>query len=69
MTKSATSDLVQRCQEILEWQKTGLLKQGGAINRMAASLMHIPESYRLSVAEKNTQDEAMRYVIEKENEK
>lgn len=54
-------DLVVRCKEILEWRRTGLLTDG-AVRRLAASLTHIPEHYRLSVAENQTAEDAMKIV-------
>lgn len=59
-------DLAERCREILEWKNTGLLQggAGGKLRAYAASLTDVPEDYRLAVAEKNTGDEAMRFVVE-----
>lgn len=59
-------DLVARCREVLEWHRTGLLLQGGALHRLAGRLTNIPEIYRLSVAEKQTADEAMAAIVERD---
>lgn len=56
-------DLKQRCQEILNWKRTGRLVDG-AVRRLAASRTEIPEHYRLDIAEKQTADEAMQFVID-----
>ena len=60
------SDLAARCREILEWNATGLLHggAGGALRAYAETLTDIPEYYRLTLAQKKTEDEAMRFVVE-----
>lgn len=68
-----SNDLKERCREILEWQKTGLLNggKGGALRALAERLGRergIPEVYRLTLAEKMTQDEAVQYVLDHEQE-
>jgi len=62
-------DLKQRCREVLDWQKTGLLHggNGGRLRALADRLgkeQKIPEHYQLTLAEKITQDEAMQYVVD-----
>ena len=62
-------DLKQRCREVLDWQKTGLLHggNGGRLRALAKRLgeeRKIPEHYQLTLAEKITQDEAMQYVVD-----
>ncbi|QPF81712.1 hypothetical protein IC762_12510 [Bradyrhizobium genosp. L] len=55
-------DLVQRCRELLDWSKTGLLNggSGGALRTYADRLAeNIGEHYALSVAEVQTKDDAM----------
>lgn len=61
------TDLANRCREVLEWQRTGLLLQGGALYRLAATLTNIPEHYRLNLAEKQTADEAMRFIADRKD--
>lgn len=59
-------DLVQRCRELLDWSKTGLLNggKGGAVRAYADRLKEkIGEHYALNVAESNTKDEAMREIV------
>ena len=61
------NDLAERCREILEWHSTGLLHggSGGALRTLADSLKpKVGDHYALSVAEKQTADEAMRAVVE-----
>jgi hypothetical protein len=64
---NATSpDLVQRCKEILEWNRTGLLAggSGGAVRELADRLeQKIGKHYALTVAETQTRDDAMREVV------
>jgi hypothetical protein len=59
----ASSDLVQRCKELLEWRRTGLLNKGsgGAVRAYAKRLEAdgISEYDALGVAESNTFREAM----------
>lgn len=62
-------DLKQRCHEVLEWQKTGLLNggTGGQLRALAEKLgeeQNVPVRYRLTLAEKITADEAMQYVLD-----
>jgi hypothetical protein len=61
------NDLAARCREILEWNATGLLHggEGGALRAYAETLTDIPENYRLTLAQKKTEDEAMRFVVER----
>lgn len=59
-------DLVKRCKELLEWNRTGLLAggNGGAIRELAAKLeAQIGSNYALSLAESQTKEEAMREVV------
>lgn len=62
-----SSDLVERCRELLEWSSTGLLHggSGGALRAYAERLKQqgMPEEYALRMAESNTKDEAMREVV------
>lgn len=62
VAQPASSDLVQRCQEILNWQKTGLL-QGEAVRALASSSPLREEHQQLMWAEKETAAEAMKFVI------
>lgn len=59
-------DLVQRCKELLEWNKTGLLAGGsdGAVRALASELeVKIGKTYALTVAESQIKDDAMREVV------
>lgn len=60
-------DLVQRCRELLEWSRTGLLHggSGGQIRVLTEKLRAkgIPDSADLSVAELTTRDEAMAELV------
>lgn len=58
-------DLAERCREILEWNATGLLNggAGGKLRAYAESLTDIPEHYRLTLAQKKTEDDALRFVV------
>jgi len=62
------SDLAQRCREIIEWRKTGLLHhgEGGALRQFAENLENIPEYSRLEIAEHHTVLEAMQFVVDHE---
>ena len=64
--KATNADLVQRCRELLDWSKTGLLNGGkeGALRAYADRLKEkIGEHYALNVAESNTKNEAMRELV------
>jgi hypothetical protein len=54
------SNLVDRCKETIEWQKTGILK-GDALKNLAETIPNRP--YRLQLAEKKTWEEAMLFVL------
>lgn len=60
-------DLVNRCQELLDWRQTGLLHKGagGSLRAYAERLAAtgIGEHYALSVAESNTGSEAMKELV------
>jgi hypothetical protein len=58
--------LVQRCKELLEWSKTGLLNggSGGSVRDLAAEWeCKVGNHHALSVAESSIKDDAMREVI------
>lgn len=58
--------LVQRCRELLEWSKTGLLNggKGGSVRELADEWRSkIGDIHALSVAESQVRDDAMREVI------
>lgn len=60
------NDLVQRCKEIIDWSKTGLLAggSGGSVRALAERLQSkVGEAYALRVAEDQTKDDAMREII------
>ena len=57
-----TKNLRERCKEILDWHKTGLLKENGCIRKLANDLAG-PEMVRLNNAEYQTNKEAMEYVL------
>ena len=64
--KATNADLVQRCRELLDWSKTGILNggKGGALRAYADRLKEkIGEHYALNVAESNTKNEAMRELV------
>lgn len=66
MTEPAKDDLVERCQELLDRSRTGLLNggKGGAVRALADRLREtVGETYALNVAESQTKDEAMREVV------
>lgn len=54
-------DLLQRCQELLAWHKTGKL-EGDALRQFAAGLF-CPNYLRLRLAETQTADEAFSFVV------
>lgn len=56
------SDLKKRCEEVLDWHRTGLLIDG-ALRELAARMPSAHEHERLRIAENRTADEAMRFVI------
>lgn len=63
------SDLVERCQELLDWHATGLLNggTGGRIRALADTIrkeIPVDNMMALSLAEDRTKDEAMRAVID-----
>jgi len=55
------NDLAERCRELVEWKKTGLLHggSGGKLREFARSLEYVPAAERLRVAETMTIDEAL----------
>lgn len=58
------SDLAERCKEVLDWHRTGLLP-GDKLRALADTLNeHIPDHQRLHIEEDKTAAEAMHYVIE-----
>jgi hypothetical protein len=62
----STDDLGVRCQELLDWSKTGLLAggKGGAVRALADRLREtVGDHYALSLAESQTKDDAMRFVV------
>lgn len=61
MTTKPPVELVARCQEILDWHKTGLLKDG--VLRAFARKLKVPEQYQLALAESQTGADAMRFVV------
>lgn len=59
-------ELVQRCNEILEWSRTGLLNEGngGAVRALADEWRKkVGDVHALQCAEKQTHDDAMREVV------
>lgn len=59
-------DLVERCKELLQWGRTGLLNNGsgGAVRALAKSLEQSVGAHQaMSVAEFKTRDEAMSEVV------
>lgn len=56
------NDLATRCQEILDWHRTGRLRDGAL--RLLANRLNVPEQYQLTVAENQTAFEAMQFVID-----
>lgn len=54
-------DLAERCKEVLAWKAVGVLK-GEALRKLAATKQ--PEDYALRLAEAQTADEAMQFVID-----
>lgn len=56
-------NLRERCRELLEWKRTGLLKQGGAIQALAATLTEFDDLHRISQAERQTLEEAAKFVV------
>ena len=54
-------DLAERCKEVLSWKAVGVLK-GEALRKLAATKQ--PEDYALRLAEAQTADEAMQFVID-----
>jgi hypothetical protein len=58
-----SADLVQRCREVLNWKRTGVL-HGDALRRLAASeWRHKDERNELRLAETQTADEAMEMIV------
>lgn len=57
-----TTNLVQRCREILEWDKTGQLRNG-AVRELVSTMPPADEFINLSLAEDRTAREAMEFVI------
>jgi hypothetical protein len=55
-------DLATRCQEVLDWHRTGRLRDGAL--RLLAKQLNVPEQYQLGVAENKTAAEAMQFVID-----
>jgi hypothetical protein len=60
---SDADDLVQRCKEAVEWQHTGLLRDG-ALRKLAETMPATEKWMQLRMAESKTADQAMRFVIE-----
>lgn len=52
------NDLRQRCREITEWHRTGVVKQNGALAALAATLTNHHEIHRMRQAEIETANEA-----------
>ncbi len=59
---SMTTNLVQRCREILEWDKTGQLRNG-AVRELVSTMPPADEFINLSIAEDRTAREAMAFVV------
>lgn len=57
-----SESLRARCEEALEWNKTGYLRDGH-LRALARSQPHAEEHHRLKGAESVTSDEAMRFVL------
>ena len=55
-------DLVARCQEIIDWHKTGILVDG-RLREFAKTMPHAEEHQRLRGAEGRTAEDAMKFVI------
>jgi hypothetical protein len=65
-SSAGSDDLVARCKEVLDWHRTGLLNggKGGQLRALAAQIeaSGMPDHYALTLAEKQTADEAMKLV-------
>lgn len=57
------SDLTQRCREVLEWHRTGLLPPDAALRALAKTMPQSEEHSRLRAAEDETARQAMRWVM------
>ncbi|MBR1193202.1 hypothetical protein [Bradyrhizobium sp. AUGA SZCCT0160] len=65
-SQPSCDDLRTRCEELLGWSKTGLLAggKGGVVRALAERLRPtVGDVYALSVAEAQTKDEAMAFVV------
>jgi hypothetical protein len=66
-SSAGSDDLVARCKEVLDWHRTGLLNggTGGQLRALAAQIeaSGMPDHYALTLAEKQTADEAMKLVV------
>lgn len=60
---NAAADLLQRCREVLEWDRTGKLDQSGALLALAKTMPTNDEGQNLRLAEDRTTKDAMKFVV------
>jgi hypothetical protein len=61
--KFATQNIIEICQEMLEWRSTSLLKNG-RVRELSRILTPLADSYALSVAESYAQRAAYEFVVQ-----
>lgn len=66
MTPNEVKNLILRCQELINWQNTGILHDGngGLIRELADTMPAQMEHHRLNLAKDQTATDAMQFVID-----